>query len=361
MKRSTTRPTRAIRWAASNRSSTTRSSRSPPASTLAISTPATSWARRSSWFACEGQQGGERTIVFSGDLGRPGSPILRDYTAVTSADYVLVETTYGGREHEPEQEAIDVLAETVPACCAVAGRAAGALVRNRAYPGHRLRAGSADRCRARFPCYLCISIHPWAPRRPTSTGATPSTTTRMRRAVQQQGGTPLDYPRQIITNDVETVPADCPRTAAVHDRCVQRHAHRRARRRPSTRPDRRPERNNPVRRLPGRRNVGRQPAGGATTAKVNGQVVAVRCQIKSVSGFSAHADEPGLLEWLRNFGANGVRRVFLVHGEPDAQAAHRAKNRSARSADARACNGTSSHAGLIGFSTTSCPLHVRAI
>ncbi len=55
----------------------------------------------------------ERTFVFSGDLGRPGTPILRDPTVLTDADYVCIESTYGGREHEPEAEAIRVLAETV--------------------------------------------------------------------------------------------------------------------------------------------------------------------------------------------------------------------------------------------------------
>src|SRR4051812_28416750 len=55
----------------------------------------------------------ERTIVFSGDLGRPGSPILRDYTAVSKADYVLVETTYGGREDQPEAEGTGGLAQTI--------------------------------------------------------------------------------------------------------------------------------------------------------------------------------------------------------------------------------------------------------
>jgi metallo-beta-lactamase family protein len=55
----------------------------------------------------------ERHVVFSGDLGRPNTPILRDPTVVVEADYVLVESTYGGREHEPEQEAIRILAETV--------------------------------------------------------------------------------------------------------------------------------------------------------------------------------------------------------------------------------------------------------
>ena len=46
-------------------------------------------------------------------LGRPGTPIIRDPSYLTAADYVLVESTYGGREHEPQDEAIRVLAETV--------------------------------------------------------------------------------------------------------------------------------------------------------------------------------------------------------------------------------------------------------
>jgi metallo-beta-lactamase family protein len=52
----------------------------------------------------------------------------------------------------------------------------------------------------------------------------------------------------------------------------------------------------------------------------------VRCQVRSISGFSAHADEPELLAWLKNFttgkqpGEPGYpRRVFLVHGDPEAQ------------------------------------------
>ena len=61
----------------------------------------------------EHEGGEERIIVCSGDLGRPDTPILRDPTVMTDADYVLVESTYGGREHEPEAEAIRVLAETI--------------------------------------------------------------------------------------------------------------------------------------------------------------------------------------------------------------------------------------------------------
>src|SRR5947207_1282438 len=55
----------------------------------------------------------ERTIVFSGDLGRPGSPIIRDPIKVTTADYLLIESTYGGKTHEPQEEAIRLLGEAV--------------------------------------------------------------------------------------------------------------------------------------------------------------------------------------------------------------------------------------------------------
>src|SRR3989442_10959064 len=59
----------------------------------------------------EGDQ--ERVIVFSGDLGRPSSPIIRDPTPVTTADYLLIESTYGGKTHEPQEEAIRMLGEAV--------------------------------------------------------------------------------------------------------------------------------------------------------------------------------------------------------------------------------------------------------
>src|SRR5690349_18271353 len=57
--------------------------------------------------------GRDTTIVFSGDLGRPGTPILRDPTVVEDADIVVCESTYGGREHQDESKAIDTLAEVI--------------------------------------------------------------------------------------------------------------------------------------------------------------------------------------------------------------------------------------------------------
>ena len=91
-----------------------RRSRSRRASTPRSSTPGTSSGSAIIRLRVADRDGGEeRVIVCSGDLGRPGTPILRDPTAMTAADYVLVESTYGGREHEPGEEAIRILAETV--------------------------------------------------------------------------------------------------------------------------------------------------------------------------------------------------------------------------------------------------------
>lgn len=53
-----------------------------------------------------------RTLLFSGDLGRPHSPVLVDPAAATAADFVIVESTYGNRLHGPEDPE-DVLADII--------------------------------------------------------------------------------------------------------------------------------------------------------------------------------------------------------------------------------------------------------
>lgn len=50
------------------------------------------------------EQGREIRLVFSGDLGRPDRPILRDPSYVEEADVLLIESTYGDRLHEPDYQ-----------------------------------------------------------------------------------------------------------------------------------------------------------------------------------------------------------------------------------------------------------------
>ena len=52
-----------------------------------------------------------RKLVFSGDLGPKGTPILRDPTPVREADLVLMESTYGDRNHKDRAETIVELGE----------------------------------------------------------------------------------------------------------------------------------------------------------------------------------------------------------------------------------------------------------
>lgn len=56
---------------------------------------------------------GERRITFTGDLGRPGLPILRDPEPVPTGDLVIAESTYGGRTHEPIEDAAGRLGEAI--------------------------------------------------------------------------------------------------------------------------------------------------------------------------------------------------------------------------------------------------------
>jgi len=67
-------------------------------------------------------EGGQRRkIVFSGDLGHHGAPILRDPSPVTEADLVLMESTYGDRRHRGWTETIEEFAEIFAACRAARG------------------------------------------------------------------------------------------------------------------------------------------------------------------------------------------------------------------------------------------------
>ena len=59
------------------------------------------------------QGGEERTIIFSGDVGRWNKPILRDPTVFTEADYVLIESTYGDRLHEGAEDIGNSLARII--------------------------------------------------------------------------------------------------------------------------------------------------------------------------------------------------------------------------------------------------------
>jgi metallo-beta-lactamase family protein len=59
------------------------------------------------------QNGQDRSVLFSGDIGRPHRPIVRDPSLVDEADYILVESTYGDRVHKGPEDTKKMIGEVI--------------------------------------------------------------------------------------------------------------------------------------------------------------------------------------------------------------------------------------------------------
>jgi metallo-beta-lactamase family protein len=264
----------------------------------------------------------ERVIVFSGDLGRPNTPIIRDPTAVSDADYVVVESTYGGREHEPQEEAVRLLAEVVRL---VADAKGVLLVPSFAIGRTQEIVWQLDRMLdekkiPRLPLYL---DSPMASKATDIYRRHSEYFDEETRAILAKRDDPLDYPGAVIANDIEKsrAIATAPRpymivasNGMLTGGRVLGHLKNLI--------------GDPLAVVlfvgyQGQGTTGAHLQSGAKQVRIDGALHEVRCQVRSISGFSAHADESELLDWLRNFAKAGrrPRRVFAVHGDPDAQAA----------------------------------------
>jgi metallo-beta-lactamase family protein len=271
--------------------------------------------------------GPERRFVFSGDLGRTGTPILRDPTIVTDADYVLIESTYGGREHEPGAESVRILTETVRL---VAESDGVLLVPSFAIGRTQEVVWELDRLitAGKIPLLPLYLDSPMASKASDIYRAHPDYYDRETHDLLANHESPLDYPNQIVTNDVRDSEAIgrakrpymiVASNGMLTGGRVVGHLRNLI--------------DDPAAVLlfvgyQGQGTLGAHLQAGAETVRIDGQVRQVRCQVRSISGFSAHADEDELLAWLGNFargkrpGDDGFpRKVFLVHGDPDAQAA----------------------------------------
>ena len=68
------------------------------------------------------ENGKRVTLGFSGDVGRKGLPIIRDPQSLPPADYLIMESTYGDRLHEPDQPVRQKLADTINRTCNRGGK-----------------------------------------------------------------------------------------------------------------------------------------------------------------------------------------------------------------------------------------------
>jgi metallo-beta-lactamase family protein len=262
-------------------------------------------------------------IVFSGDLGRPDTPIIRDPTAIIDgADYVLVESTYGGREHEPGQEAVRLLAEAVQVA---ADHTGVLLIPSFAIGRTQEIVWELDRLleAGRIPHVPLYLDSPMASKASDIYRRFPGYYDDETFRLLEAGETPIDYPGATVTRTADESKAiefaERPMMIIASNGMLTggRVVHH-------------------LRNLiddpaaiilfvgyQGEGTLGAHLQAGAKEVRINGQWHDVKCGVRSISGFSAHADESELLDWLRHFAEASRRpkRVFLVHGDPEAEEA----------------------------------------
>ncbi len=271
----------------------------------------------------DGDGDGDRTIVFSGDLGRDGSPILRDPTPVSHADAVVVESTYGNREHADHDAAID---ELVAAIREVSDDEGVLLVPAFAIGRTQELVWVLDHLvrEERIPRVPLFLDSPMASRATAVYYDHPEIYDAETKDLVASGDSPLEYPGQEFTDSVEASKAirHKKRPIMVVASSGMLTGGRIMHHLKDFLPD--PASTILFIGYQGEGTLGRHIQNGGTSARIDGQEFPIRCRVRSISGFSAHADQHELEAWLRHFGAagdgtnRGPKQVFVVHGDPDA-------------------------------------------
>ncbi len=286
---------------------------------------------------------GALTILFGGDLGRFGRPVLPDPSAIAEADYLLVESTYGNRVHPPDDDGAQ-LADVITRTAARGGRVivpafAIGRVEELLYWVKRLEEAK------RIPVLPVFVDSPMA-------------IEALHR--YQQRLAELDPDLQPEVRDEKA-----PHGAADHEDAVQaRQRHARHERQLCAFCTERfrtigsPAESKQLTQskmpaivisasgmatggrvlhhlkagLPDGRNTvlfvgyqaegtrGRQLVDGLKAVKIHGEMIPVHAEIALVESMSAHADSDEILRWLGGF-TRPPRLTFIVHGEPVAMEA----------------------------------------
>ena len=250
------------------------------------------------------------TLLFSGDLGRPADPLMPPPASVGEADYLIVESTYGNRRHDPTDPALalgKVIRDTVARGGTVLipsfaiGRAQEVL-----YHIQQLK------LRGDIPAVLPVYLN--------SPMAAEATAIYLRHRPDQllsaEQCEAVCKGARVVTSVEESIQLNAdplPKViiAASGMATGGRVLHHLAALAPSSR-------NSIV--FVGFQAGGTRGAaivGGATAVKIFGEYVPVHAHICHIDNLSAHADQTEILAWLGQFSRAPVM-TFITHGEPDA-------------------------------------------
>ncbi|MDD6043653.1 MAG: MBL fold metallo-hydrolase [Eubacteriaceae bacterium] len=268
------------------------------------------------------EDGKESKIVFSGDLGMVDRPILRDPTIIKKADYVIMETTYGNRNHPANSTSIDELLNIVLKTIKRGGNvvipsfAVGRTQElifefNRFYEEHEEARAELDK----------VKVYIDSPMATTATEV-------FRKNAQvfddetksyiMKGDNPLDFRNLVFTRttaesqalNMDKSPKIIISASGMCEAGRIRH---------HLKHNLWDARSSVV-------FVGYQAEGtlgkllieGQTDITLFGEAVHVNAEIYNLEGFSGHADQNGLFSWIAGF-RQKPKQVFLVHGEEDSK------------------------------------------
>jgi metallo-beta-lactamase family protein len=259
-------------------------------------------------------ESGSHRLVFSGDIGRSGLPIIRDPQPPSGPiDTLIIESTYADRSHESVADAEARLGEAVRRVAARGGKLlvpAFALGRAQEliYSLHQLwRAGKIPEIPIHVDSPLAVDV---------------TTVFRMHPEVFDQRehlitaeSRLFDFPlvryvRQVEESkalDSATGPAVIIAASGMAEsgRILHHLAHGIGDHRNLVL----------IVGFQAEHTLGRRIQDGANPVKILGDEYPVRAEVETIGGYSAHADRGELLAWVRRLGGP-IRRAFVVHGEP---------------------------------------------
>lgn len=270
------------------------------------------------------EQGRTQRLVFSGDIGRPDRPILRDPTFLEEADILLVESTYGNRVHPPAEEIGEQLKKIVNITCKRGGKLivpAFAVGRTQelVYRLHRL-VESRD-ISPKLPVFVdsplaidATAIHRLHPE---------AFDEELHRFILEDGhGDPFGFEMIQYTRLVEQSKElnFLREPAIIISASGMAEAGRILHHLKNNVEDPRSTILIIGWQAPhtlGRRLVERQPV-----VKILGEEYQLKAEVVTMNGFSGHADRDELMAWVRHF-SRRPKHTYLVHGEEEASFALR--------------------------------------
>ena len=261
------------------------------------------------------QNGEERIILFSGDIGRPDRPIVCDPAVFDAADYVLIESTYGDRLHKGPEDTKKMIGEVINSTKKAGGNIiipSFALERSQEvlyYINELLLAKAIPRLRI-------FLDSPMASRITKVFRSHPELFDEEMSEFVKQHKSPFDLPglemagrveqSKAINNIKETIMVIAGSGMCTGGR-IKYHLINNITQ---------PECTIMFVGYQASGTLGRSIVNGAKKVRILGNKYPVKANVVRIHGFSAHADRDELLDWLKEL-ESPPRKVFVVHGETE--------------------------------------------